>query len=188
MTGVNDYGYNFSLEMLGEMLFELNRLIDKYSQPEWNVKYVARRLVDILVGHRSLLQTEINELNSGMRMLRDRDFLGPAERDRRKISHGGANVSSVRDDDASYFRHLEQTRFQDKIDEMKRFVSMREKKADSNQNMSDEEMKRASAALERIRSWEEARRPKSNHMADVGTTEPSVTDADAPRSMGWIPG
>merc|ERR1712085_35068 len=100
-------------------------------------------------------QTEINEVNSGMRMLRDRDFLGPAERDRRKSSHRGANARSrvgpERDDDARYFMHLEETRFQDKLDAMRGFASMREKRADSKQKMSDEEMKRASAALERIR-------------------------------------
>ena len=71
--------YNFSGKMLEEMILELSRLITNYSGPDWNAKETANRVIDLLIKHRALIQTELNEVNSGMRKLTDKDFLGPKE-------------------------------------------------------------------------------------------------------------
>ena len=68
--------YNFSSEMLEEMIRELSRLITKYSGPEWNAKETANRVVNLLTEHRALLYTELNDVISGARKLTDKDFLG----------------------------------------------------------------------------------------------------------------
>ena len=58
--------------MLEEMISQLDRLITKYSSPEWNSKATANRLVQLLVEHRALVQVELNQVNSGMRQLTDK--------------------------------------------------------------------------------------------------------------------
>jgi len=72
--------YNFSTEMLEEMLHELDRLIDKYSSNEWNAKTTSIRLVELLTEHRVFVQEELDGVNSGVRKLTEKDFLGPRER------------------------------------------------------------------------------------------------------------
>ncbi len=76
--------YNFSAEMLQSMNAEYNRLITKYSASSWSVKPTAIRLVQLLMEHRSIIQMELNDVLSGARMLTDRDFLGPVERNNRQ--------------------------------------------------------------------------------------------------------
>jgi len=155
--GVNEDGYNFSLEMLEEMIFELNRLITKYSLPEWSTRATANRLVDILVEQRALLQIEINEVNSGMRKLRDNDFLGPAERVRRRLereAYTRSHVAPKEEDNSRYFINLLQTRFNEKLREMRRFLMKRNRKASSEQKLSGEETVEAFNALKKIRLHE----------------------------------
>jgi hypothetical protein len=89
--------YNFSAEMLQEMLVELDRLITKYSSNDWGGKDTASRLVELLTRHQGLVQTELDELNSGRRKLTANDFLGPKERQRRRL----ANLESTGGDAAS---------------------------------------------------------------------------------------
>jgi hypothetical protein len=79
-------GPNFSSEMLTAMITELNRLITKYSGAGWNSKATANRVVSLLTEHRSLIQTELEEVNSGRRVLTDKDFLGPKEREARRLA------------------------------------------------------------------------------------------------------
>ena len=76
--------YNFSADMLEEMIHELDRLISKYSSTEWNTKSTANRLVELLTEHRGLIQTELDEVNAGIRKLSSNDILGPNERERRR--------------------------------------------------------------------------------------------------------
>lgn len=83
--GFTEQSYNFSEEMLSEMLHELDRLIDKYSSPEWNTKQTAQALVTLLQEHRALVQTEHDEVVTGQRVLKDTDMLGPKERKKRKL-------------------------------------------------------------------------------------------------------
>ena len=120
---------NFSAEMLEEMLSELNRLIAKYNSPEWYLG-TANRLVVILTEHRGRLQTELNEVNAGLRKLTDRDFLGPKtrrERALRKRAAGDAGGSGAApeataeaNERARYFASLEQKRLEDKRSEVAR--------------------------------------------------------------------
>mmetsp|Transcript_2513 Transcript_2513/g.5578 ORF Transcript_2513/g.5578 Transcript_2513/m.5578 type:complete len:397 (+) Transcript_2513:640-1830(+) len=88
-AGYVDKEFNFSEEMLTEMLQELNRLTNKYSQHPWDTKPTANRLVELLMEHTLLLQMELDEIKSGARVLKYEDFLGPkmwqAKRERREI-------------------------------------------------------------------------------------------------------
>ena len=104
--------FNFSGEMLEEMILELSRLITKYSGPDWNAKETANRVVDLLIEHRALIQTELNEVNSGARKLTDKDFLGPKERARR-MNLQDVKFGGMDDDRFKYFLYAEQ-KFKDK--------------------------------------------------------------------------
>mmetsp|Transcript_15720 Transcript_15720/g.36204 ORF Transcript_15720/g.36204 Transcript_15720/m.36204 type:complete len:507 (-) Transcript_15720:25-1545(-) len=94
--------YNFSAEMLETMIQELDYIIDKYSSPEWNSKVTANRVVELVSEHKSLVQTELDEVNSGVRKLKDTDFLGPRERARRAVTQG-----TDKPDNSKYFIELE---------------------------------------------------------------------------------
>ena len=85
LSGYLNTSFNFSAEMLTDMLNELNRLITKYSGEDWSSKPTANRLVELLSEHTFFLQAELNEVQSGGRMLSDRDFLGPKTRSRREL-------------------------------------------------------------------------------------------------------
>ena len=104
--------------MLEEMIHELDRLITKYDGPDWNTKPTANRVVALLTEHRALIQIELNEVNTGVRKLTDRDFLGPKERERRRrlkveddAKSGVAASAPVQQEDkkdySEYFRELE---------------------------------------------------------------------------------
>jgi len=84
-AGINERNYNFSTEMLQEMLTELERLITKYSSDEWISSYLANDIVATLTDHRSTIQKEYDEVATGRRRLSESDFLGRDERKRRKI-------------------------------------------------------------------------------------------------------
>ena len=113
--GENEHSYNFSGEMLEEMILELNRLITKYSGNGWNTQATANRVVELLGEHRALIQTELDEVNSGVRKLTDKDFLGPKEREHRRRLKTEEN-SDIGQEDAlqkqqehsKYFDALEQ--------------------------------------------------------------------------------
>ena len=85
--GITERDYNFSEEMLSEMLIELDRLIAKYSSTEWYWRQTSKDLVELFENHRFLIQTEYEEVLAagGARVLRQEDFLGPRERKRRKL-------------------------------------------------------------------------------------------------------
>ena len=72
--------YNFSEEMLDEMIHEVDRLINKYSNAEWQVKPTAQDLVSALQEHKVALLEELIEVQSGERVLKINDFLGPKTR------------------------------------------------------------------------------------------------------------
>jgi hypothetical protein len=79
--------HRFSAEMFGEMITELTRLITKYSSSEWNTLSTSNRLVDLLTEHRELIQSELNELDAGSPQLSVQDFLGPMEREKRRLEY-----------------------------------------------------------------------------------------------------
>ena len=91
--------YNFSAEMLQEMLKELDRVITKYSSNAWNTLETANRIVELITEHRALVQEELDDLNAGRRKLTTRDFLGPQERKERRLSNlAGKNSSQDSND------------------------------------------------------------------------------------------
>lgn len=113
--------YSFSSEMLEEMIDELDRLISKYGSGDWLGKPTADRLVEILVEHRATVQTELNEVITGVRKLNDNDFLGPKERARRKAIKIKENGGKIDDDVdySKYFSTLQQKRWAHKRRVMK---------------------------------------------------------------------
>ena len=74
--GLEERDYNFSEEMLDEMITDLSLLITKYSGSEWNWRPTAQCLVELLEEHRDLLEIEIPAVQSGARKLTNRDVLG----------------------------------------------------------------------------------------------------------------
>lgn len=79
--GTTERDYNFSEEMLTNMIKELTRLITKYGpNGEYANLSTAQYLVQLLTEHRSLIQIELNEVLSGARKLKSTDFLGAATR------------------------------------------------------------------------------------------------------------
>ena len=47
--------------------------------------------------HRALVQVELNEVNAGVRKLTDRDFLGPKERERRRLLKAGEKEGKAKE-------------------------------------------------------------------------------------------
>jgi len=155
-------GYNFSSEMLEEMLDELDRLITKYSGGIWSSKLTAQRLVEILVEHRASIQVELNEVHTGVRKLRDTDFLGPTERIRRRDLKRKEKTDMVleafpeKKDHSRYFIALQQERFETKRREMKG-VARRNNEENINRVESDGELiGMLSDTLAQIRTLEAA--------------------------------
>ena len=107
--------YNFSEEMIDLMLEEVNRLIDKYSSPPWNSKQTANDLVSILKEHKVALEEELIEVQVGVRVLTEDDFLGPNTRrelNRMKLQDAGADATDIREltagDYQDFFKKLEE--------------------------------------------------------------------------------
>ncbi|KAL7535628.1 hypothetical protein ACHAXR_006621 [Thalassiosira sp. AJA248-18] len=151
--------YNFSVEMLQAMNGELDRLITKYSSDDWSTKATAIRLVEILEEHRASIQVEIDEINSGVRKLIAKDFLGPNERAQRRDlmqpeTDGKSDVATERKPHSRYFIALEQKRFESKRREMKQGAKGHEAHSKA---MSDGDfIKALSTALAQIRTLEAA--------------------------------
>jgi len=99
--GVTEREYNFSTEMLAEMLHELDRMITKYSSAEWYWRQTSKDLVDLFQEHRVLVQEEYDEVESGVRSLKQNDFLGPEERKRRKLKQLEEDLSQKLELDVS---------------------------------------------------------------------------------------
>lgn len=149
--------YNFSAEMLLTMIDELNRLIAKYNSGDWLTKPTAVRLVEILQSHIALLEVELNEVNTGQRMLTKKDFLGPGERARMLERETGEAPKKEKVDHSRYFMALEQQRLESKHREMRERERLDREKAENKGNSvaSDAGLIEAlSNALSQIRTLE----------------------------------
>ena len=93
--GLTERSYYFSEEMLESMVNQLNRLITKYSGPDWNFKTTANYLVELLGEHLALIEAELVDVRSGRRQLREEDFLGPKTREALFGSQFKAETESV---------------------------------------------------------------------------------------------
>jgi len=102
--------YNFSAEMLEAMINELSRLITKYSASPWNTKITANKVVALLTEHRTLIQEELDDLLAGRRVLTEKDFLGPKERERRRNltyeNKEGATPTTDQEGEKDYSRYF----------------------------------------------------------------------------------
>lgn len=85
--GISERDYNFSEEMLTEMVKELDRLINKYSGSAWNWRQTSQDLVGLLEEHRILIQEELHEVRNGIRKLGKFDMLGPITRKKMPLSN-----------------------------------------------------------------------------------------------------
>ena len=115
--GLGTREYNFSEEMLNEMIHEVDRLILKYSSSEWQSKQTAQDLVETLHEHKVALLEELIEVQSGQRVLREDDFLGPETRRKMKLdklrnSVGAEELMELRDLKAPHYKE-----FFDKLEE-----------------------------------------------------------------------
>jgi hypothetical protein len=102
-TPYTEADYNFSAEMLEEMLVELDRLLTKYDSTDWISSDIAIRLVELLTWHRGLIQTELDELNSGRRNLSANDFLGPKERKKRRLENQAGSKEPLKMPNTKFF-------------------------------------------------------------------------------------
>lgn len=82
--GDSEKQFNFSAEILTLMLEEVDRLIEKYSDPVWILSPKVPILVSILTDNRNSLLQELSEVETGVRELRNEDFLGPKTRAKRE--------------------------------------------------------------------------------------------------------
>lgn len=125
--GYADRNYNFSEEMLNAMISELDRLIEKYSAPEWYGSKTAEDLVFLMRNHKEAVQKEVVEVQTGIRVLRDDDFLGPETRRKRRIAQlkleGGAEapreLKMGHEEYSEYFAKLDQEFYEKKKSHMK---------------------------------------------------------------------
>ena len=150
--GHSEHQYDFSVEMLEEMISQLDRLITKYSSPEWNSKATANRLVQLLVEHRAVVQVELNQVNSGMRQLTGKDYLGPKERARRRklnLQNAGHGEMNDERDYSKYFLSLEQKVKDKRVAELKELAlkSKREEQLAQREARLLEKMKKEASAL-----------------------------------------
>ena len=148
--GFVEEDYNFSAEMLQEMIREQNRLVTKYSGSEWDGNDNASRIVQLIVEHRAKVQTELNEVNSGVRKLTDRDFLGPEERARRRKLTLQDITADEQKDHSDYFLALEQKKREKRLREMKELAlrSERETRLKEREARVINQMKRDAAAAD----------------------------------------
>ena len=121
--GFVESDYNFSAEMLEEMIHELDRLITKYSASPWNTKTTANKLVSLITEHRASIQEELDEVLAGRRVLTDKDFLGPKERERRQLTKQGE------EDHSRYFFDLDQKLLEIRRIEMRKSLYHKRKEA-----------------------------------------------------------
>ncbi len=64
--GFVEEDYNFSAEMLQEMIQEQNRLVINYSGSVWDGNDNADQIVQLIVEHRAKVHTKLSEVNSGI--------------------------------------------------------------------------------------------------------------------------
>ena len=115
--------------MLSAFIFELDRLITKYSASPWNAKITANKLVSLLTEHRALIQEELDDVLSGRRVLTETDFLGPEERRKLKLKSGEKTGEGEEKDYTQYFMALDEKILEIRRTEMRKFSSQKRKEA-----------------------------------------------------------
>jgi hypothetical protein len=106
----------------------------------------------LIVEHRDKVQTELNEVNSGVRKLTDRDFLGPKEGARRRKLTLQDVTADEQKDHSEYFLALEQKSKEKKLREMIELALRSEREAPLKERDSGviKQMKRDAAAADKM--------------------------------------
>ena len=155
--------YNFSAEMLEEMILELNRVIAKYSKAPWNALETSIRLVELLGGHLLLIEAELEEVTSGGRRLTVRDFLGPEER-RRRLQAENTTNSTASDDPQHSFEYFDELhRRRNKL----RLLRVEKRKAERRAARQTERRMQQETKAERWRAAKQAERRQGTKDAKV---------------------
>jgi hypothetical protein len=106
----------------------------------------------LIVEHRDKVQTELNEVNSGVRKLTDRDFLGPKEGARRRKLTLQDVTADEQKDHSEYFLALEQKSKEKRLREMIELALRSEREAPLKERDSGviKQMKRDAAAADKM--------------------------------------
>ena len=106
----------------------------------------------MIVEHRAKVQTELNEVNSGVRKLTDRDFLGPKEGARRRKLTLQDVTADEQKDHSEYFLALEQKSKEKRLREMIELALRSEREAPLKERDSRviKQMKRDAAAADKM--------------------------------------
>jgi len=135
--------------MLEEMIHELDRLITKYSSSPWNTKTTANKLVSLITEHRALVQEELSQVLDGSRILTDKDFLGPKEREmRRKLASGSPNQDSEKDY-SQYFFDMDRKLLEIRRKEMRKSLYHKRKEVEEATNKPDADVHRRTNRISR---------------------------------------
>ena len=127
--GIDAQEYNFSEEMLNQMIYEVDRMILKYSTSEWQLRQIAQDLVGMLQDHKASLEQERMEVKTGIRVLTEHDFLGPETRRKMELSRLFQNSNGVESDEirelkapknySEFFQRLEEKMNEKRITQKK---------------------------------------------------------------------
>ena len=106
----------------------------------------------MIVEHRDKVQTELNEVNSGVRKLTDRDFLGPKEGARRRKLTLQDVTADEQKDHSEYFLALEQKSKEKRLREMIELALRSEREAPLKERDSGviKQMKQDAAAADKM--------------------------------------
>jgi hypothetical protein len=106
----------------------------------------------LIVEHRDKVQTELNEVNSGVRKLTDRDFLGPKEGARRRKLTLQDVTADEQKDHSEYFLALEQKSKEKRLREMIELALRSEREAPLKERDSGviKQMKQDAAAADKM--------------------------------------
>eukprot|EP00985_Skeletonema_marinoi_P020031 scaffold11712_cov111-Skeletonema_marinoi.AAC.2 len=121
---------NSKMEMLEEMIHELDRLITKYGASPWDAMTTANKLVSLLTEHRELAQDELDDVLAGRRVLTEKDFLGPKERERRRKLTSGTSNQEGEKDYSQYFFDMDQKLLEIRRVEMRKNLHQKRKEAE----------------------------------------------------------
>jgi len=128
--GFVESDYKFSAEMLEEMIHELDRLITKYGASPWDAMTTANKLVSLLTEHRELAQDELDDVLAGRRVLTEKDFLGPKERERRRKLTSDTSNQEGEKDYSQYFFDMDQKLLEIRRVEMRKNLHQKRKEAE----------------------------------------------------------
>lgn len=134
--------------MLERMIWNLDRTINKYGSAEWNYLETSQRIVELLSDHRILVQAELDDVNAGRRKLTEKSFLGPKERQRRRLEaiKNGEEVESE-EQRQKHFDYFDAMEREHRLMKERRAKEAREKRQTERKEQRMKERKEARQSL-----------------------------------------